>query len=455
MKLSARQRADLWFSKIEWRDYESYVFGTLQRLNPESVVRHNVPIRGKLTGRSRQIDILVERDFDGVSSKIVVDCKCYKRPVDLKHVEAFLAMLEDLGMSKGVMITRKGYSRSALRRAKRGSRRAELRIVSPDRLSEFQHIGDAFLWVEPLAAILDTPEGWVADNEDSRSERAQFAMYTAGHTRMSAQVVGAYLYGNIILKTEIQPDMESIATGHENAIAKKFPAALFKRVPSTHRRFGSTDETMADIFRVGHIDASYRGPEYSIYIDHPKGVLVLVLLCPVGEDNKYLPILKKLAETAQLVNCVDERSRRTRDVHGRVSVYWNRAKYVQVYERANISVPWALTEEYIEISEPLRLQQPKQVHPEPGKIAIESCEFMDRIIPVAGKTRREIVEEGWEIPLWDPSLPHAKPRVILHFCGLEEAALLSDPESLSFFTSTRLPSSSDYWPPVSGVDFKS
>jgi hypothetical protein len=373
--------------------------------------------------------------------------------VDVKHIEAFLGMLEDLGMTKGVMITTKGYSKSALMRAKLGSRKAELHILSPDRLSEFQHIGDAFLWVEPLAAVLDTPEGWVADNEDSRPERSQFAMYSLGHTRMSAQRLGAYLYGNIILKTEFQPNMESIATGHERATAEKFPAARFRRLPSTQRRYGSTNETKGDIFRVGNIDASYNGPEYSIYIDHPKGVLVLVLLCPEGEDNKYLPILKGLAETAQLVDCVDERPRRTRDVHGRISVYWNRAKYVQVYERPNTNVAWAMTGEYVEITEPLRLQgQP--VLAEPGRIAIESCEFTDRIIPVVGMTRREIAGEGWAIPLWNPNLTHAKPRVILHRQGLEEPALITDPESLSFFTSTRLPSSSDHWPPVPGVDFE-
>ena len=224
MKLGARQRTDLWFSKIEWRDYESYVFGTLQRLNPGSIVRHNVALRGTLTGRSRQIHIPIERNFGGVAYKIAVDCKRYKRGVDVKHVEAFLGMLEDLGMTKGVMITTKGYSKSALLRAKLGSRKVELHILSPDRLSEFQHIGDAFLWAEPLAAVLNTPEGWVADNEDSRPERAQFAMYSLGHTRVSAQRLGAYLYGNIILKTDIQPNMESIATGHEKATADKFPA---------------------------------------------------------------------------------------------------------------------------------------------------------------------------------------------------------------------------------------
>lgn len=116
MKISARQRTDLWFSKIKWRDYESYVFGTLQRLNPGSTVRHNVALRGKLTGRSRQIDSLIERNFGGVIHTIAVECKRYKRGVDVKHVEAFLGMLEDLGMTQGVMITTSGFSKSALLR---------------------------------------------------------------------------------------------------------------------------------------------------------------------------------------------------------------------------------------------------------------------------------------------------------------------------------------------------
>lgn len=306
------------------------------------------------------------------------------------------------------------------------------------------------MWAEPIGAVLNTPDGWVADNEDSRPERAQFAMYSLGHTRTSAQRLGAYLYGSIILKRDDQPTIESIATGQERATVEKFPAAQFKRLPSTQRRWGAA-ETRPDIFRVGNIDASYHGPEYSIYIDHPMGVLLLVLLCPQGEDDKYLPILKEVAP-AQLVDCIDERPGRTRDVQGRISVYWNRAKYVQIYERPNTNVAWTMTGEHVEITELVR-PQPRPVDAEAGQNVIESCEFTDRIIPVAGTMRREIAGEGWAIPLWDPSLPHAKPSVILHCQGLDEPALVNDPENLSFFTSTRLPSSSDNWPPVPGIDF--
>lgn len=361
-------------------------------------------------------------------------------------------MLEDIGISKGVIITTKGYSKAALQRSKRGSRTAQLHILSPDRLSEFQHIGDAYLWVEPIAAVLNTPEGWVADNEDSRPERAQFAMYTLGHTRNSAQRLGAYLYGNIILKNEHQPDMESIAANHERAVVERFPGAQFKRLPSIPHRHGPTNDTTEVLFRVGNIDESYKGPEYSIYIDHPKGVLVLVLLCPEEEDQKFVPILKRVADTALLLNCIDKRPTWTREVHGRVSVYWNRAKYAQVYERPNTNVAWTMIREYVEITEPLRLQ-PQPLQEEPGKVIIESCEFIDRIIPVVGGTRREIAGEGWTIPLWDSNNPDTKPRIILHLRGLDEPAQINDPENLVFFTSTRLPFSSDDWPQVPGVDF--
>jgi hypothetical protein len=42
-------------------------------------------------------------------------------------------------------------------------------------------------------------------------------------------------------------------------------------------------------------------------------------------------------------------------------VHWNRAKFVQVFERPNTSVAWKKTGGYVEITQPLRiLPQPQQ-----------------------------------------------------------------------------------------------
>jgi hypothetical protein len=455
VKIPAEQRPDLWPPKLEWADYETYIFGTLQRLNPGAVVRQNVHLMGQ-SGRSRQIDVLVERSAENFNLKIAVDSKCYKRKVNIKHVEAFLGMLEDIGLKKGVLVTTMGYSKSAYQRAQFGSREVELHILSPERLSEFQHIGDAYPWVEPVAAVLSTPQGWVVDNEGPGRERGLFAMYQLGHTRSSAQRRGAYIYGNIILKSETKPTMESIARFHEQAVVERYPNARFERLPSPRFQNESTGKAAETILRIGRIDAGYKGPEYSLYIDHPKGALILVLLCPEGEEKKYLLILKWVGEKALLFDYIDERPMMTHEVLGRISMHWNRAKYVEVYERSQPTLPWKRTREYVEILQPIRLQsEPFQSRPsEPGGFVLESCEFITKTFPVDGEKRYEIPGEGWLIPLWDPESSVPEPKIIVHVKGLGDPAEVRGLEYLSFFTSTRLPFSSDEWPPLPGVDLR-
>lgn len=191
--------------------------------------------------------------------------------------------------------------------------------------------------------------------------------------------LGGFLYGNIILKTDAEPTMEAIAESHEKVVLDRCPSARFERLRPVPRRHVTSGEPGETLLRVGHIHAGYKGPEYSLYIDHPAGVLVLVLLCPEGEETKYLPILKWVGEKTILMNCVDKRPTRTHEVLGRVSVYWNHARCVEVYERADPAIPWEKVREYVEILQPMR--QLPQSFPKPGGLVFESCEFSTLILP--------------------------------------------------------------------------
>ena len=53
-----------------------------------------------------------------------------------------------------------------------------------------------------------------------------------------------------------------------------------------------------------------------------------------------MPILKWIGEKALIVNCVDRRRERTKEVLGRISIYWNRAKYVTVWGGEAPELPW-------------------------------------------------------------------------------------------------------------------
>ncbi len=98
--------------------------------------------------------------------------------------------------------------------------------------------------------------------------------------------------------------MEAIAAMHEEEILKSFPLAKFERLVSP---FPQEDgKPSRSILRVGNIDESYGGPEYSLYIDNPDGVLVLVLLCPQGKDEIYLPALKWIGGGAILMHRIDD-----------------------------------------------------------------------------------------------------------------------------------------------------
>ncbi len=134
--------------------YEAYVFGALQRLFSQATVRHNVRLPGLKSGRPRQIDILLEHSLGEFIVRIAFDCKCYNRKVTVNHVDSFLGMMDDIRVSKGVLVTTKGYTKTAWERAQRDPRDIDLHILSPERLSEFQGIGDAFLWKGRMMAIV-------------------------------------------------------------------------------------------------------------------------------------------------------------------------------------------------------------------------------------------------------------------------------------------------------------
>ena len=51
--------------------------------------------------------------------RIVIDCKDYKKPVDVKRVEEFYGMVRDVGAHQGSMVCPAGFSTSAKKRAKR------------------------------------------------------------------------------------------------------------------------------------------------------------------------------------------------------------------------------------------------------------------------------------------------------------------------------------------------
>jgi hypothetical protein len=115
----------------EYRDYENGVADVLAFLADDSAtVERNVRLPGRRSGRRRQIDVLVRgRIFGMADASLIVDCKRRRTPVDVKAVETFIGMVEDVGAEVGMLMTTAGSTSTARERA-RAERGVRLEVMT-------------------------------------------------------------------------------------------------------------------------------------------------------------------------------------------------------------------------------------------------------------------------------------------------------------------------------------
>ena len=101
----------------DFEDLELLVAKIQMELAPTAQVLHNQRLPGRKSGRQRQIDVLVKDKIGQYDIQIVIDCKDYKKPADVKSVEEFFGLLDDVGAQKGVLVCPSGFSQTAKTRA--------------------------------------------------------------------------------------------------------------------------------------------------------------------------------------------------------------------------------------------------------------------------------------------------------------------------------------------------
>ncbi|GIU51972.1 restriction endonuclease [Shewanella sp. KT0246] len=103
----------------DWKALENLVVMIQKQLSPDAKVQHNVMLEGVESETKRQIDVLVEQDIGQYTMRIVIDCKDYAKPVDVKGVEEFHGLVQDVKAQKGALVCPSGFTKSALNRAKK------------------------------------------------------------------------------------------------------------------------------------------------------------------------------------------------------------------------------------------------------------------------------------------------------------------------------------------------
>ncbi|MCI5044978.1 MAG: restriction endonuclease [Aquisalinus sp.] len=103
--------------KKDFEEFEKLVADIQSQLSPDSKVEHNAKIPGIDSKVKRQVDIHVSGSVGQYQMDIAIECKDYKRKVDVKRVEEFSGLLHDIRFHKGVLVSASGFSNAAMQRA--------------------------------------------------------------------------------------------------------------------------------------------------------------------------------------------------------------------------------------------------------------------------------------------------------------------------------------------------
>lgn len=127
---------ELYGSDKGWRRYEKLISNRLEQKFPGCSITFDDSIFGVFSKTDRQIDISIRGELAGNKILGIVDCKYYSQKINVKAVEGFLGMLEDLNANIGIMITNNGYSKASINRS--SVTNLKLDIVKINELEELE-----------------------------------------------------------------------------------------------------------------------------------------------------------------------------------------------------------------------------------------------------------------------------------------------------------------------------
>src|SRR6266487_624794 len=273
---------------MNWRDYEVYITKNLQRAFPGSSIVHDARLPGIVSKTDRQIDILITDKVVGFEVKIVVDCKYFSTKIDVTEVDAFVGFLSDVRASKGIMITKTGYTDAAYNRATYDTRDIELRILNLNDLEKFQGFL-AIPYSGKHGAVVSAPEGWVID---SRGEKGKFlcSMYPAGLSADEAFHTDGFIYLTFSKKDAEWPDLLALIAKQETQIRKSYRLPRIDLLDSIQR-----DDCVV-LLRVLEAEEFAGTLDYTLFLDYPEVVIFLTLLTPASKADAYRRKLEWVGE---------------------------------------------------------------------------------------------------------------------------------------------------------------
>ena len=102
---------------MNWQEYQEAVGKLYEKADGFGNVHKNITRPDKVTGRPRQVDVLVEFEIGGHKFDMLIDAKFHKDKIDVKAVESVLCLAESVGVHKAVIVASNGWTDAASEKA--------------------------------------------------------------------------------------------------------------------------------------------------------------------------------------------------------------------------------------------------------------------------------------------------------------------------------------------------
>ncbi len=276
---------------MDWKEYEKYVFTNIKECFIDSECIFNSKLLGKYSKGARQCDIIVKRIINETEFITLIDAKYYSKKIDVKSVEEFISMANDIGANEGILVTQHGYSKLAYERAENDPSQILLDILSLEKLKEFQGYL-AIPYVDEFGVLLTPAFGWVIDST-SRFGNLAFS-YRKGFDFDKAWREKEFIYFNIwntkvdnISKVKLLENQTEMLKDNYEVIESKIEILEFNGKELAIRKTLITD---------------YLSPEYACAVEYDGFIFYGILL---SENNRETVNLGKLIHMISRASPID------------------------------------------------------------------------------------------------------------------------------------------------------
>lgn len=271
-----------------WQEYEEVIAEHFRSQFPEAVITKNAHVLGRYSKISRQVDLLVDGKIAGFQLRIAIDAKFRSRPADVADVEAFVGFCEDVGASKGVLITLNGFSEAAAKRAYNDSSDVELDVLNFKDLGNHQGLV-AIPFSGSHAVLIAAPFGWIVDATGPQGTIA--TLYQRGRDLAAAVAVREWMYINLWHRNSETGSLDGLIAKQEGQLRSKDPTGAFEYQPGPFR-----NDTLSRIrvFRAH----SYPAVEVTGFLEFQEFIFFCVLFTPEELLSRNLRKLEDVLRSA-------------------------------------------------------------------------------------------------------------------------------------------------------------